>query len=82
MRLQYLQLKGDSLMFKRENIKFNVMIYMMLWFGYTFYDYGDFFNYLIMGPVIGNLIINSAWLYLNVMVEDKTEEKNEEKNEA
>lgn len=82
MRLQYLQLKGDSLMFKRENIMFNVMIYMMLWFGYTFYDYGDFFNYLIMGPVIGNLIINSAWLYLNVMVEDKTEEKNEEKNEA
>ncbi len=79
MRLQCFPLKGDSIMFKRENIKFNAMIYMMLWFGYTFYDYGAFINYLIMGPVIGNIILNSTWLYLNLMIGDKTEAKNEAK---
>jgi len=64
-------------MFKRENIKFNVMIYMMLWFGYTFYYYDGFTQYLFMGPVIGNIILNSTWLYLNLMIGDKTEVKNE-----
>lgn len=64
-------------MFNKENIKFNVMFYMLIFLGWAFIDGGSMppIGVYILHPVIFvSILLNSLWLLANVMF-DKSDKK-------
>lgn len=64
-------------MFNKENIKFNVMFYMLIFLGWAFIDGGSMppIGVYILHPVIFvSILFNSLWLLANVMY-DKSDKK-------
>ena len=63
-------------MFSKENIKFNLFFYLLIFFGWAFIDNGylpSFAGYFLHPVVFTTILINSLWILANVMY-DKSEE--------
>lgn len=54
-------------MFDNENIKYNIMLYFMIFMFYSNSLYTNFFDYIINTSMSIVLILNSLWLLFNFL---------------
>ncbi len=54
-------------MFGNENIKYNVMLYFMIFMFYSNSLYTNFFDYIINTSMSIVIILNSLWLLINFL---------------
>ena len=54
-------------MFGNENIKYNVMLYFMIFMFYSNSLYTNFFDYIINTSMSIVVILNSLWLLINFL---------------
>lgn len=54
-------------MFSNENIKYNVIIYFMIFMFYSNSLYTNFFDYIINTSMSIVIILNSLWLLINFL---------------